>query len=105
VIVRDALGAGAPGDGAESYVRAAHTAVLGLMAPHPPRYWIDFLVTIAVAYAAYGLYLHAQILSILEVVTFLACAFAMYRAVVFTHEITHRPPGSFRAFTAAWNAL
>jgi fatty acid desaturase len=87
------------------FVRQAHAIVRDLMRPRPLRYWADFTVTIAVAYVAFATYLRASPFSLLQGAAFVVCGLAMYRAVVFTHEITHHRGASFAAFTFAWNVL
>jgi fatty acid desaturase len=85
-------------------VRDAHALLRDLLRPVSVRYWVDFLATITVAYAAFAVTLSADRLAV-RLVAGLVCALAAYRAAVFTHEIAHRPRGSFGAFTVAWNAV
>jgi fatty acid desaturase len=87
------------------FVRDSHELLRDLLHPDAKRYWVDFLATIAIVYAAFAVYLRARDLSLLQAAASVVCALAMYRAVVFTHEITHRRGGSFDAFTVAWNLL
>ena len=83
------------------FVRDAHRIVRDLLPERPRRYWIDFLFTIAVAYVAFAVYLVAPSFSIAQAAALVVCGLAMYRAVVFTHEIAHRRPGTFVGFTLA----
>jgi fatty acid desaturase len=101
------IGHEARGDTAESvrFVREAHALVADLLVPRPARYWMDFGLTTVTAYAAFVLYVTARNGSLLQGATLIVAALAMYRAAVFTHEIAHRPAGSFGAFTAVWNAV
>jgi len=87
------------------FVRQAHAIVRDLMVPRPLRYWADFLTTIGVAYVAFAAYLAASPFSLPQGAAFVVSGLAMYRAVVFTHEITHHRGESFGAFRFAWNVL
>jgi fatty acid desaturase len=91
-------------DESAGFVRGAHALVHDLLEPAPVRYWADFLVTVAIAYAAFATLLSADAAA-LRMGALGVGALAAYRAVVFTHEIAHRPAGTFGAFTVAWNAL
>jgi len=87
------------------FVREAHGAVRDLLAANVRRYWGDFLLTILLAYAAFAIYVRAPWFSLAQAGAFVICGLAMYRAIVFTHEITHRRGAAFRVFTFAWNLL
>jgi fatty acid desaturase len=93
-----------PADESAHFVRDAHALVRDLLEPHGVRYWMDFVVTIVIAYVAFVVYVTTGFVA-LRAVTLVVAALAAYRAVVFTHEIAHRPAGSFTAFAAVWNAL
>jgi fatty acid desaturase len=86
------------------FVREAHAIVRDLLVPDHARYWRDFLFSISVAYVALALFLSAPLASPLAVVAGVVSSLAMFRAVVFTHELAHRPAG-FRRFAVAWNLL
>ena len=88
-----------------AFVRDAHAIVRDLMAPRASRYWTDFLVTIAVGYAALAAFLVGDLPVVAQGLALVAAGLALYRAVVFTHEITHHRGQSFLLFTGAWNAL
>lgn len=94
-----------PSSESSVFVREAHAIVRDLMVPRPWRYWADFLVTAAVAYAALAVYLGAFAPPPVRSLAFVVGALAIYRAVVFTHEITHHRSGSFVAFTFVWNVV
>ncbi len=91
-------------DESARFVRDAHALVRDLLEPDPVRYWADFLVTVVTAYAAFVVSLTTGS-AVVRAPALAVAALAAYRAVIFTHEIAHRPAGSFRAFTAVWNAL
>jgi fatty acid desaturase len=87
------------------FVFAAHGMLRDLQRPNPAIFWTDFLVTITVAYSAFAVYQFAPDYTALQAVSFILSGVAIYRAVVFIHEISHRPPGTFGAFTCIWNLL
>lgn len=86
------------------FVRDAHALVRDLLEAHPARYWADFLLTITTVYLAFAVSV-TSVSPALQTVAVIVCALAAYRAAVFTHEIAHRPPGSFTTFTVVWNVL
>jgi fatty acid desaturase len=71
--------------------------------PVPAVYWLDFLASAAVGWTTL----------VLAVVTngwhraalLLVAIFALYRAALFIHEITHRAGRDVPLFSLAWNAL
>jgi fatty acid desaturase len=87
------------------FVREAHALVRDLLEPQPIRYWTDFLITVGVAYSALAVYLTAASTWMLEGASLMVAALAMYRAMVFTHEIAHQTAAPLKSFQVAWNAL
>jgi fatty acid desaturase len=98
-------GPGAVSDESTQFVRQVHDILRDLLQPRPAIFWIDFLVTASVCYAALAVYLLAADFSAVQVVAFVLCALANYRAVVFTHELSHRSPGTFTMFRWFWNEV
>lgn len=86
------------------FVREAHALVRDLLEPRRAWYWVDLLITLTIVYAAFAVSVNAGSPA-LRAAALIVSAFAAYRAAVFTHEIAHRPPGSFTAFTVVWNVL
>jgi hypothetical protein len=66
-------------------------------------YWLDFLVSAAAGWTA--LVLASTTHGWPRPAFLLIAVFALYRAVLFIHEITHRAGRELPAFTAAWNLL
>lgn len=91
----------------------ARGLVRDLFTPRESIYWLDFLTTIFVGHACYGLTrllydLQLQPLALrlaLQLVTFSVQCACYYRAVMFVHEIVHLPEKKFRAFRVVWNVL
>lgn len=71
--------------------------------PKPIIYWIDFLVSISIAWSFFFLAVTAQAFSALQIVAVIVSALAHYRAVIFIHELAHLKRGTFTAFRAIWN--
>ena len=69
----------------------------------PAIYWSDFLGSAIAGWAAFVLAVATTGWS--RAALFAVAALALYRAVLFIHEITHRVQRDVPAFTFAWNAL
>jgi fatty acid desaturase len=68
-------------------------------------YWMDFILTLVVAYGAAALYLSSPVFSLPCFIGFAVAAFALLRCGVFIHEIAHMPRGRMPVFQTAWNVL
>lgn len=66
-------------------------------------YWVDFLASAALGWGAYALALAAA--GWVRAAWTLLAGLALYRAVVFTHELTHLRRGAVPGFLWTWNAL
>jgi len=76
-----------------------------LFTPNPWVYWTDFLVNDLLGWTAFVLAVRAPVFSPLQGAAFLVAGLALYRAVIFVHELTHLKKGTFRTFHTAWNLL
>ncbi len=83
----------------------ARKIIQDLFERNAPIYWIDFLVSMSIAYAAVAVYLTSAPFSPPYFIAFLVAAFALFRCGVFIHEIVHMPRDRLRLFQAAWNIL
>ena len=88
-----------------AFVRQAHGIVRDLLVERPRYYFADFLITILLTYGSLAIYLLSPPFSMTQMAAFVLCGLAMYRAVVFTHEIAHRRAHTFVLFTWMWNLL
>ena len=59
-------------------------------------YWTDFLASLSTGYLAFVLFPLARPFSLPAVLAFAVAVCALYRAVIFTHEIAHMPAHGFR---------
>ncbi len=95
---RRALAAGFP-------INEARRIVQRLSGPRPEIYWPDFLASAAIGWGAFAwAVMHAYELPAYPVAVIIA-ALALYRAVIFIHELAHIPQRQFRAFRWVWNLL
>ena len=79
-------------------------ALTDLHAVRPAIYWADLLLSATLGWAAFAVAAAEPLGSPIGIASAVVAVFALYRAVAFTHEISHqrhRLPG----FEAAWNAL
>lgn len=81
----------------------AREIVKGLYAPNPWIYWTDFLFSITLGWSAFVLALRAPAFSAWQAVFYLVTSLALYRAVIFTHELAHLRKSTFRRFRLVWN--
>jgi fatty acid desaturase len=72
--------------------------------PDPRVYWPDMLASAFVGWTAFVLGVLATDLW-MRAALLIVAAFALYRAVLFIHELTHLAARELPAFRAAWNAL
>lgn len=86
-------------------LREAHELVRNLMTPNPWIYWLDFLFHVSLGWTAFILALQAPLLSGSQLAGYAVASFALYRAVIFIHELAHLKKGSFKAFRLCWNLV
>jgi fatty acid desaturase len=100
--VSDALPS-ARDDGRDLLLQARRlTADLG--SPNPIVYWTDLVVSVLIGYGALVVAATASASGVAILAATLS-AFALYRAMVFTHELTHRRDSELPGFRIAWNVL
>src|SRR4051812_1628634 len=79
--------------------------VADLFAVNPWIYWADFLGSVAVSWASFLYTEQAPALSVQELIGFTVTVFALYRAALFIHELTHQERRTLPGFSVAWNLL
>jgi fatty acid desaturase len=93
------------GTGAFSLAQARHI-VNDLFTPNPWIYWADFLLSAVGGMICFRLVRRdLEPFSLAQGIAFVACCLLFYRAVLFTHELTHLREGTFRGFRITWNLL
>ncbi len=85
-------------------LRAARDLTKGLGEARPTWYWPDMLVSVAVGYGAMALAILTNNLA-LAVALGLVSALALYRALMFIHELTHIHRDALPGFRVVWNLL
>jgi len=86
-------------------LQEARGLVRDLMTPQPWIYWVDFLFHISLGWAAFATALLAPFLSVLQLAAYVVAGLALYRAVLFIHELAHRKKGTFKEFRLLWNLI
>lgn len=92
-------------DPASFPVQAARELVMPLAVPKPAIYWIDMLFHAALGWGAFALAVAAAPFSPLQAAAIVVAALALYRAVIFIHELAHLRRDRFRLFRLVWNLL
>lgn len=96
----------APGAGTETLpLDAMRRRVRDLLTPKPWIYWLDFLFHIAVSWTAFVVAVRSAPWSAAQIAACVVCIIALYRCVIFTHELAHLRRGSMTAFRWTWNLL
>ncbi len=68
-------------------------------------YWVDFLLTMVVAYSFASYYLITEWGTWQNLVAFVIGSLGVYRLSLFMHEVVHFRHDDMRGFTIAWNLL
>jgi fatty acid desaturase len=82
---------------------AIHAIPLALFRPAPAVYWVDMLASAGVGWTSLGFAVVTDRWS--RAALLLIAVVALYRAVLFIHEITHRAARDVTAFAFVWNAI
>lgn len=99
-----AADATAPINAADFPLREARRLVKDLWTPNARIYWTDFTISNIIGWAAMIAATMAPFMSLLQIVAIAVSTLALYRAVIFIHELAHFRKGTFGAFRAVWNA-
>jgi fatty acid desaturase len=94
-----------PTEESARFVRQVREIVKDLIEPNPRIFWIDMLLTMAVAHAGFAVYALSELWSAPFWIGAFVAGLAFYRGTIFSHEITHFHPSTFKNFRHAWNAL
>ena len=87
----------------EDWVREAFALTRHLAAPRPLRYWLEFLVSLSIGWAAF--YLCGVAGRPWSAAWFVVSILTFYRAIVFIHEVVHLRAREMRSFQVGWNVL
>jgi fatty acid desaturase len=86
-------------------IAKARELVKDLYRPNPWIYWGDFLTSVILGWSAFVLTTMKPVFSLQQGFSFLIAVLALYRAVLFIHEIAHFKKGAFGIFQKVWNLL
>ena len=86
-------------------VGGARDLVKDLFRRNPFIYWGDFLFSALLGWGAFVLALKAPVFSSRQILFVGISCLALYRAVLFIHEIAHFKKGTFKVFRWVWNML
>ena len=76
-------------------IAKARELVKDLYRPNPWIYWGDFLISVTLGWGAFVATLMMPAFSLQQGLCFFIAVLALYRAVLFIHEIAHFKKGAF----------
>ncbi len=79
--------------------------VADLFKPNPWLYYIDIILSAAVGWTAFGVGLSLTPFSFVHLLAVLVAALALYRAILFTHELVHLKTGDVPGLRILWSVL
>jgi fatty acid desaturase len=88
----------------KAMLRAARDLTKGLGEAKPAIYWPDMLLSAGIGYAGIALAIASGSL-VVTLAAGLVAALALYRALMFIHELTHIHRDALPGFRTAWNIL
>lgn len=88
----------------KAMLRAVRDLTKGLGEARPGIYWPDMLISAGVGYAGIAIAILSGNLAV-QVAAGLIAALALYRALMFIHEITHIHRDALPGFRTTWNLL
>ena len=88
----------------KAMLRAARDLTKGLGEARPGIFWPDMLISAGIGYAGIATAILAENLAV-QVAAGLVAALALYRALMFIHELTHIHRDALPGFRTGWNLL
>ena len=79
----------------------AKRIVQDLFEPKPWIYWIDFLFSALLGWSCFVLAINLSAFSFFQIAAWCISSLALYRSVIFVHELTHLKKGTFQTFHMA----
>jgi len=86
-------------------LQEARQLVRDLLRPNAAIYWADFGFSITLGWASFVLAVMRPSGSWMQVALAVLTALALYRSVIFIHELAHLRRGTFGGFRLLWNLL
>ncbi|MDP5102436.1 MAG: fatty acid desaturase, partial [Erythrobacter sp.] len=88
----------------KAMLRAARDLTKGLGDARPSIYWTDMLLSAGIGYGGIAAAIVSSSL-VVQIAAGLIAALAMYRALMFIHELTHIHRDALPGFRTGWNLL
>lgn len=76
-----------------------------LFVPKPLLFWSDMIASAGLGWGLFALSLHARFGSLVHLLATVGAIFALLRAALFIHELSHLKPGQLPGFEIGWNAI
>lgn len=95
---------GAHPEAADFPLKDARRLVKDLWKPNARIYWTDFTLSTVIGWGAVAAAVILPMASAGQLVALVVAMLALYRAVIFIHELAHFPKGTFTGFRRFWNA-
>jgi fatty acid desaturase len=95
---------GAHPEAADFPLREARKLVRDLWKPNARIYWTDYTISATLGWGAVAVATLAPAFSLVQIVALVIATLALYRAVIFIHELAHFRVGTFTGFRRFWNA-
>lgn len=86
-------------------LKEARAMVKDLMKANQAIYWVDFLSSVLIGATAFAVTVISETFSLTGIIAYFVAVFALYRAMIFIHEIVHFKKGAMTYFKLAWNIL
>lgn len=84
-------------------LKESRAMVKDLMKANQAIYWFDFLFSLTLGACAFAVTVISETFSPVGIMAYFVAVFALYRAVIFIHEIVHFKKGAMVAFKFIWN--
>jgi fatty acid desaturase len=92
-----------------SWIRTARAVMqkspIDFFAVRPAKYWLDFLISMTLAYSFASVYLTAPLGSLWQAAAYPLAVFWIYRLGSLVHEVCHLAHHELRLFKITWNLL
>lgn len=95
---------GAHPEAADFPLKEARKLVKDLWKPNARIYWTDFTISALLGWGAVAVATLTPFGSLVQIIALVVATLALYRAVIFIHELAHLQVGTFTGFRRFWNA-
>lgn len=85
-------------------LKEARRLVRDLWQPNALLYWTDFGLSCGIGWSALVVAVVTPVASFVQLIALVVATLALYRAIIFIHELAHFRKGTFTGFRRFWNA-